>query len=261
MFKLISICVILVTGFLVTSADFDCGKAEEMLEVCGLHLALLEDNEIPLPTNDAEMVEHCGKMFSNLDCIRDFNKKCLKPFPKTLFGMFNHDLRKEMKHRCDKPEGRAEFLKHAECLRHKDKLGPIIGCKNNFIGQLEWITGNVAKSEQTVAACCSFHQAHQCFSDKIEEVCHPITGSGTKEYIDEVIESTVTEAIDYACGKYKTLDHCHEFLDKSIWDKLFAIGKDAAAAGVSLHHRSSITAVVDLLNQFDGESRRRRSIL
>ena len=82
-------------------------------------------------------------------------------------------------------------MKNIECLRHKDKIGPIIGCKNNFVGQIEWIVGNVPKSEQTVAACCAFHQAHQCFGDKIEEVCHPITGSGTKEYIDEVIESTV----------------------------------------------------------------------
>ncbi|XP_015791044.1 uncharacterized protein LOC107367812 [Tetranychus urticae] len=254
MVSLLSIVVLLSTVFMTTYAD-ECQQAEEILDNCGLHLSMIDDKEIPIPSNDDEMKDHCSKMFTNLDCIRDFNKKCLKPFPKTLFGMFGHDLRKELKHRCDKPEGRAQFLKHAECLRHKDKLGPIVQCKNNFIGQLEWITGNVKKEDQTVAACCAFHQAHDCFGAKIEEVCHPITGSGTKEFLDEVLESTVTEAIDYACGKYKNLDQCHQFLDKSIWDKLFEVGKDAAAAGVNIHHRSSITAVVDLLNQFDNGSR------
>lgn len=47
-------------GFVTISADPDCTKAEEMLESCGMHLALLEDSEIPIPTNDAEMIDHCG---------------------------------------------------------------------------------------------------------------------------------------------------------------------------------------------------------
>ena len=54
---------------MITLADFDCTKAEEMLETCGIHLALLEDNEIQIPTTDDEMVAHCGYVINLINQI------------------------------------------------------------------------------------------------------------------------------------------------------------------------------------------------
>lgn len=165
-------------------------------------------------------------------------------YPRTVFGIFTHDVRKQVKKRCNSESGRKEFLKHTACMA-KTNFEPIFQCSNTYIARVEYIVKNVKNIDQIPSSCCTYHVSHACIRTEAAKACDSVTGPETAKYIDQVISAAVSESIDFTCGGFKSVDECNKNLRKDLWDSLLAVTASES------HYKSPMTPLITMFNSVE----------
>uniref|UniRef100_T1K6C0 DUF19 domain-containing protein n=1 Tax=Tetranychus urticae TaxID=32264 RepID=T1K6C0_TETUR len=250
MFKLfVGLTVLVVAG--QSAPQPKCTQTEDDFDNCAAELTVFGNDAMIMPTTEDEMDQHCNKSFKSIQCVRDYSANCMVSFPKTVFGVFQYDFKRDIKKRCHTKEGRVEFMKHMQCGKAKGGFGPLNTCMKNYDAQMEWIMQNVAKEERVLTGCCSLHWVHNCFVTKAKELCEAVTGPETSDYFDKMVGSTIAEGVDYTCGKHKSYEDCAAHLDGNIWKTLLEIGEDPSKINFVPRHKSPITTSIKMFTELD----------
>lgn len=189
---------------------------------------------IPLLLN-----EITSDMTDALKCFRKYQKTCMTSYPRTVFGIFTHDVRKQVKKRCNSDKGRKEFLKHAKCMGMSN-FDEIYKCANTYIAHVEYIVKNVKTVDQIPASCCSYHVSHDCIRKETAKACDSVTGPETTAYVDEMITAAVSETIDFTCGGFKSVDDCNKKMNKELWASLLAVKASDS------HYKAPMTPLITM---------------
>ncbi|XP_053208046.1 uncharacterized protein LOC128392087 [Panonychus citri] len=223
----------------------NCDAIAEESDRCGLKLAFIGDRDVLIPGNNTQMEIHCRTMYDNYHCLRNYVRNCMKTVAKSLFVSFLYDVKRDLKQRCSKT-GREAFVNHIACLRNAsaDDLESIHQCKDNYVIQLEWIMDNVRSEDQIIAGCCAYAQTQDCLNQKTATICSP--SEDTMDYLNKMVHSTTTQAINYACTRFRNVSQCRQDLDEVTWRKLYetGIGNDKP----DHHYKSSVMVTMALLS-------------
>lgn len=183
----------------------DCEEQLTKTDVCIRKALLIGDRELVIPKNSQEMDQHCKKGREQMQCVRGYGK-CLKLFPRQIFGMVLGNIRKLFKETCDSESGRQQFLKHSLCLRpeHLPKMHNLI---DRFTIQLSYVANNVSKDGKIPYICCAYFLNQVHLRKTVSNMCDAITGPSTTEYVIGMFNRVVSEAIDLGCGKYRWVEN------------------------------------------------------
>ncbi|XP_074603273.1 uncharacterized protein LOC141856749 [Brevipalpus obovatus] len=226
-----------------------CSQTEADFDECASRMSVFDRDDAIIPTNDAELDEFCKLALDSLKCARSYARRCMSEFPKTVYGIYQYDVKREIKKRCQSKEGREEYMKHMKCGKEKG-LAQQRKCIHNFDAQLEWIFMNIPKEQQVLVTCCAIHYVHRCIVNETSKLCDSVTGPTTAGYFDKTIGASISEGVDYSCGKYKSYDDCATHLDPKIWQNMVAIGEDPAKINFKPKNKSPITTIVKIYSQF-----------
>ncbi|XP_015791760.1 uncharacterized protein LOC107368455 isoform X2 [Tetranychus urticae] len=240
------ILMLIAQFWIVKTTDLvDCDAIAEESDRCGLKLAFIGDRDFLIPGNDSQMEVHCRTMYDNYSCLRHYVRNCMKTVSKSLFVSFLYDVKRDLKQRCS-TSGREAFLNHIACLRNAsaENMESIHQCKDNYVIQLEWIMDNVRSEDQIIAGCCAYAQTQDCLKQKTAKICAP--AEETMDYLNKMVHSTTTQAINYACTKYRNVSQCRQDLDEVTWRRLYesGIGNNKP----DHHYKSSVMVTMALLS-------------
>lgn len=74
---------------------------------------------------------------------------------------------------------------------------------------INFILKNVTQNDRHfTSACCSFHLFERCLLTEANALCSKRTGPGTATYIRDVIKDGVSEFMDLACNKVRSIADC-----------------------------------------------------
>ncbi|KAI1288458.1 hypothetical protein HDE_09395 [Halotydeus destructor] len=207
----------------ISGQSADCDLTLQDVDKCGAKLIPFTERNSSMPFDDKSMDAHCEDMDKALKCYRKYQKNCMATYPRTVFNIFTHDVRKQVKKRCNNDKGRQEFIKQTACFRQAPSFEPVFKCMDSYIAQIEWTLSNVKTVDQISASCCSFHIFQACNRQALASVCDPISGKETMPYIDQMITAVVSEALDFSCGPYKTAMDCTNGFKPDIMSAMSAI--------------------------------------
>lgn len=82
-----------------------CDQQLITTDKCVQRAMFVADKEVPVPKNIRELEHNCQKIKREIRCIHDF-KRCLKPFPKSMFNVVLYNIKKVIKSVCDTLAGK-----------------------------------------------------------------------------------------------------------------------------------------------------------
>ena len=159
-------------------------------------------------------------MKDSLKCVKEY-AKCLKPLPKTMYGILYSGLKKEVTYRCKNAVSRQEFLDQSNATKTaKAQYDSIFYKLNNFY---DYATKNLSADQQLPYICCGYHYI-------IPEMYKAVSSSSNvaaAKYFDRAIHNLWGDVIDFSCGKYKDLKSCEKELpgSQALYDKQENVGK------------------------------------
>jgi hypothetical protein len=59
----------------------------KVMDRCGATIFVFGKRSVYLPVNDKEMVPHCQEEFDAEDCVKNYARRCLAPFPRQVIGI------------------------------------------------------------------------------------------------------------------------------------------------------------------------------
>src|SRR6218665_2548084 len=130
------LCLGLIALSLIPGGYSACKSLEE-LEDCAYQISFLENRDLKVPTNDAEVIALCGKAKTGLTCIKDHATTCMKGPLKAVTMKVLNDLDKHLNTHCDSKPHRQEFLSHVSCFTDPAKVEAIRLCSDKHMVMME----------------------------------------------------------------------------------------------------------------------------
>ncbi|RWS02804.1 uncharacterized protein B4U79_10931 [Dinothrombium tinctorium] len=184
---------------------------------CLRKILYIGDPDMIFVKNESQLNYHCNEIKQSFECIRRFGK-CLRLLPKLMFTMIARGGKKMIKNRCDKVDGRNEFLKHSQCFRYPN-VYDFNKCVDKSVIQMNLINKTAKINEIIPALCCALQDTIKCLRIKGEEHCANYTAPGAGDYVASVTKSVMKDFIELSCGKRDTLEECYKIEAK--WMKQF----------------------------------------
>nr|XP_027203418.1 uncharacterized protein LOC113797262 [Dermatophagoides pteronyssinus] len=161
----------------------------------------------PFPTDQQELNNYCKGQFSDIRLIESYAKRCQHGLPKQYFNILVYTVKGSMSRICKKNSKKArQFLSASGCIRrasnHFDK------CHRNLIERLHRIKFSEDK-KKIPYTCCEYYTLRKCFQDggRNEAKC----SDKEMETVEELIESTSSNALNFFCGEYaEDSDKCEK---------------------------------------------------
>ena len=151
-------------------------------------------------------------MKSNLKCVKDY-AKCLKPLPKTMYGILHAGMKKEVTARCTTQDARKEFVKQVLISEPTKAMYDAIFFK--LVNFYDYTTHNKSAELQLPYICCGF----QYILKEMFETVSRGNSEETAKYFDKSIKNMWGDVIDFACGKFSDLGKCRKDLPET--EKLY----------------------------------------
>lgn len=202
-------------------------------------------DEVLMPTSEKELDIYCGKTKAMLDCLKEY-RICLKPFPKTLFGVVVRDARIVLKNVCS-PANKKETLGHFKCFQ-KENLERYHHMMHGYTNVVVHLTRpNVHVEALIGSACCAFQVLAKDSKEMVGKLCNPLTGMQTGEFVVNLVRSFMNSALDISCGKHKSIEVCTELMAQEV-----ALYKQLMMQGMRKEFPfSPITPMIQILNILD----------
>ncbi|XP_074599699.1 uncharacterized protein LOC141854054 [Brevipalpus obovatus] len=199
----------LVSGQRAVSKSDDCKKKLTKADECLKKIIYIGDWNLTLIRSDADLGAHCKLTKEKFACVKNY-QRCLNNFPREVFNILSRNARKMNKERCEDPKGRAEFLKHIQCM-DESTMGVNV-CMDKVIRLFEYLAKNVSgdRDEMLSSTCCAVHRGLDCFTTKVKKVCNKKTGAATDVYFTEKVNELVNDVFDLACADYSTISACQK---------------------------------------------------
>ncbi|OTF81916.1 hypothetical protein BLA29_006110 [Euroglyphus maynei] len=161
----------------------------------------------PFPTDQQELSDYCKGQFSDIRLIESYAKRCQHGLPKQYFNILVYTIKGSMSRICKKNSKKArQFLSASGCIRrashHFDQ------CHRNLIERLHRIKFSDDK-KKIPYTCCEYYTLRKCFQDggRNEAKC----SDKEMETVEELIESTSSNALNFFCGEYaEDSDKCEK---------------------------------------------------
>lgn len=179
------------------------------------------------------------------------HSKCYRPFPRQIFNLILVHVRQTHKTRCISKTGRAEFLKHMQCVKSKVASEPAHVCLDKWTVQMKLISDTFNIENHFPGVCCSYHMMKTCLVDAVLHACRNTTGSEefgkeAAKYTERTVSETFVDFLDLACGRQKNIEDCN---------KTFADGTkilvDAVANGVPPQNGSALFHALKIVTRHD----------
>ncbi|XP_054160312.1 uncharacterized protein LOC128958476 [Oppia nitens] len=243
--NLVFICAILVA--IAPGYKFDCKMTFEQLDECVEHAMFIGNRNAIVPTNEAEMDQHCNTIKDGISCARDYASTCVTGFPQQVTGMVLTNVGQLMEKRCGTPKERAEFLENVKCfIPSAEKMKPLHDCFDKNIKIMELASQLNADDPHMAFVCCGHHLFKQCIVQNTAKIC----SSGHADYWDDVFDEVASEVIAFACGDFDTVNVCQNKMDPKYWSQLATI--DSATDPAVWHHsyKTPVKFMLDMIHKF-----------
>ena len=149
------------------------------------------------------------RIFSESIRCMERHSRCYKSLSRQLMSLGVRHMKRAHRSRCKTDSGRKEFLKHMNCIVNETVSEPIHACVDKWTWMINWILANVTEQQRHfTAACCSFHLFEKCLLTEATALCSKRTGAGTATYIRDVIKDGVSDFMDLACNKVRSVTDC-----------------------------------------------------
>jgi len=147
-------------------------------------------------------------MKSNLKCVKDY-AKCLKPFPKTMYGILHAGMRKEVTARCSTEDSRNTFIKQMLSI---EQTKPIYdGVFFKLVNYYDFTTKNISAEMQLPYICCGLQYILKEMYDTVKRG----KSEETAKYLDRSSKTMWEDMIDVAYGKYGEIESCQKELKQT----------------------------------------------
>ena len=174
------------------------------------------------------------------------HSKCYRPFPRQIFNLILVHVRQTQKVRCISKSGRAEFLKHMQCVKSKGASEPAHVCLDKWTVQMKLISDTFTIEDHFPGVCCSYHMMKTCLVDAVLKACKSTTGDEqagreAAKYTEKTVSETFIDFLDLACGRQKNMDDCHRTFSNGTQTLLEAVASSVPPqTGSALFHALKI---------------------
>jgi len=169
------------------------------------------DRDRFVPRNDKDMDKHCRIVSDSVKCLEK-HSKCYRSLSRQLFSIGVRQMKKTQRLRCKTPAGRQEFLKHMGCIQSETTSEPIHKCVDKWTWMMNYILKNVTQENHFGSSCCAFHLFEKCLLEEATALCEKRTGPSTAIYIRDIMKDAVSDFMDLACSRARTVDQCKMIL-------------------------------------------------
>ncbi|CAG2116314.1 unnamed protein product [Medioppia subpectinata] len=211
--KILIICTIGLTADVMSRPH--CQVSEASADECGERLMFIGQQSTGLPKSDAEMKTRCDNVNEGLQCLKKYSKTCLDPFATQIMNIVMKNGDKMEAKYCKDDGERKKLLDAFMCAKDAD-LGPLHLCMEKFIVQMEHLP-QVNGDHRIPATCCSFQLMDKCVKETSQHVC---TQKDKVEYMTKFLTEMTGELIKTGCGRFDSLSHCDNAMDKTEWQNL-----------------------------------------
>ncbi|KAI1301680.1 hypothetical protein HDE_03151 [Halotydeus destructor] len=213
---------LLLVCFYINSAFCQSRNTKECLEVSGkvdtcLRHALLMGQNGTLPRTVGQMDKMvCSTLNGDMKCIATL-RKCLKPFPRTLFNVVVRNINKVVSETICGSTGQKQLvIDYLKCIQSPAELEKWY----LIMDRVSVILAHIHKESATVdllphMCCATVFSLKRAYKD-IDDVCSSRTGDGTVNFVSKVIKSLFGDLADLACGKYRKVENCVNEMPKLI---------------------------------------------
>ncbi|XP_015789316.1 uncharacterized protein LOC107366250 [Tetranychus urticae] len=175
--------------------------------------------DLIIPRNETELQIYCKHGKSAMKVATRYGK-CLKPFPRQVLNIIVHGGKKSLKEYCDATKGRAEILKHLECVTPETSKIFYNSLEHGF-RRIDYISANVHDDDLLSTLCCTFHLIYNQTIDLVRHHCSKSPDS-TVRLIRTIVDNIAKDVLDLGCGKWPSLDSCDSQIPQ-IMEKLRSI--------------------------------------
>ncbi|CAG2118907.1 unnamed protein product [Medioppia subpectinata] len=220
---------------------------EQQLDDCMYDTMFLGNPESIVPTNDAQMTQHCSKMMTGIKCVKDYSDTCLTGFAKQMTGMVSDSLSKHLDTQCNQPKERAEFIENMKCFEPKEKMTPLHVCTDKHTKAMELVSLMNKGDPHMQFMCCAYQLFRRCITKEVTQIC----SVGHSQFWDEMFDEVASEAVTMACSDLNSVDKCSAKLDAAHWTQLKTL--DEATDPSVWHHgaRTPIKFMLEMIKKFN----------
>ncbi|KAF7496611.1 hypothetical protein SSS_08428 [Sarcoptes scabiei] len=217
----------------ITTSELPCTKhAESEVDFVFGRLSGYGNVSRPFPSDSIELIDYCKGQISDIRLIDSYAKRCKRGLPKQYFSIMLFTVRANMQRICKKNSKKArQFLAASGCMRRASDY--FDKCHRNLIERLHQIK-SVEDKKKIPFTCCEYYTLKKCFQDsgRNEAKC----SEKDMETVEELIESTSSNALNFFCGEYAD--------DSDKCEKLGPIPKNSKAKKSRPKYMRSISLTV-----------------
>ncbi|XP_054152482.1 uncharacterized protein LOC128951258 [Oppia nitens] len=199
-----SIKLILVINLLyivchVLCVQLTCNKSSERTaDTMFGHMVGYGNNSRRFPENDDEMQKYCSAQLADLKVLENYTKRCKKGLPKQFFAIMMYTLKSNVNRMCKRNSKKGmEFMVGSKCFNKA--TFELEKCHNVFIDHLQGVL-TVDDKLKIPHTCCEYYSFRQCLTERAKNV--DICGDKDLQTLDEFVESTTSNALNFFCGDY-----------------------------------------------------------
>lgn len=215
------------------------------MDQCAYQLSFLENREIPVPYNEADVLQSCKQSQSGIKCLRSHTEECMTGMIKNIFLNAIVTLEKHINNRCDSKPHRDEFIKHVTCFHDPAKAEAIRLCTDRYLVIMEK-TSELDPAYQLGGACCSVQAMHDCAVDKFRSNCNEESGDYFEELLGEVNEGNNQTV----CAQFNSIRACDSNYDSKIWSQFKSIMASNDPLIIKAHRYKSV--IPPVIKMFSG---------
>lgn len=123
--------------------------------------------------------------------------------------MINTNLRGYHKRICKSEQGRLEYVEKLSCIKETDLL--ILHTLFNKVANYFNLVSTTASANDVIPkACCAWVLLYEEMVTMYHSLCPGKQFPGAAEFHISVVQSIVGDALELACGRFSTIDHCRK---------------------------------------------------
>jgi len=180
----------------------NCDVSQELAEKNFHRFLFYGDRDAYFPSNENDVTKYCHMVQANVNNYTQFTR-CLKPFPKQIFGLVAKGFKKYTKTRCASPKWRKQFVDFGNCVKSNKLEENLHGCVDKATLMNEFIEHKVKSNHKTSMACCVTQVMSNCFRAK-SKVC----GNELSAFPFHMINEPIAEVFELMCGSLNSLQKC-----------------------------------------------------
>lgn len=146
----------------------------------------------------AEGVEQlCKVMLDNIECNKNYMKRCSTPLHKELYDFFIDGVVKSMDQFCKPGQIRKSFLQHSTCIHDKvlQKQEYRTKCVENYLATLDKTNTLSNIDDRLDTSCCAYNRWEECSYTLVAKEC----GADAKKSMQHFVEKAFGDTANTLC--------------------------------------------------------------